>query len=136
MSINVAVLQGRLTADPELKTTPSGVSATSFSIAVERPYQKAGEERKADFINVVAWRYTAEFICKYFRKGSMIALQGAIQTRTYEDKNGVKRTVTEVVTDNVSFCDSKNNARPQQQAQAPSTPEPNIDVEPGDDLPF
>ena len=97
---------GRLTADPELRKTPSGVSVTRFTVAVDRAY-KQGEERKADFINVIAWRSTSEFICKYFKKGSMIAIQGSIETGSYE-KDGVKRNTFEIVADNVSFCGNKN----------------------------
>lgn len=106
--INNAVIMGRLTSDPELRKTPSDVSVTRFTVAVDRGYVKQGEERKADFINVVAWRNTAEFVAKYFGKGSMIAVQGAIQTGTYE-KDGVKRATFEIVADNVSFCGSKEN---------------------------
>lgn len=98
---------GRLTADPELRQTPSGVSVTRFTVAVDRGYVKAGEERKADFINVVAWRQTAEFVSRYFQKGSMIAVQGSIQTGSYE-KDGVKRYTVEISADNVSFCGSKS----------------------------
>ncbi len=105
--LNCAIIMGRLTADPELRTTPNGISVTSFSVAVDRSYQKAGAERQTDFINVVAWRQTAEFVSRYFHKGSMIAIQGSIQTRNYEDKNGNKRTAVEIVADNVSFCGSK-----------------------------
>ena len=104
---------GRLTAAPELKTTPSGVSVTSFRVAVDRNFVLQGEERQADFIDIVAWRQTAEFICRYFRKGSMIAVQGSIQTRNYEDRNGNKRTAIEIVADNVSFCGEKPPAAPQ-----------------------
>ena len=103
---NLVVLTGRLTADPELKTTPNGVSVTSFSIAVERRY-KQGEERQADFINIVAWRSSAEFICKYFKKGSMIGIEGSIQTRKYQDKDGNNRTAFEVVANNVQFVEFK-----------------------------
>ena len=110
---NLVVLTGRLTADPELKTTTNGVSVSSFRIAVDRAYQKQGEERQADFIDIVAWRQTADFVCRYFKKGSMIAVQGSIQTRNYEDKQGNKRTAVEVVADNVSFCGSKNESTQQ-----------------------
>lgn len=103
---NLVVLTGRLTADPELKKTPSDVSVTNFSIAVQRSY-KSGEEPITDFINIVAWRSTAEFICKYFQKGSMIGVEGSIQTRKYEDKDGNSRTAFEVVVNNVQFVDSK-----------------------------
>ena len=104
--LNTAIIMGRLTADPELRKTTSGLSVTSFTVAVERNY-KSGEERQADFINVVAWRGTADFVSTYFKKGQMIAVQGSIQTRSYEDKNGNKRTAVEIVADNVSFCGSK-----------------------------
>lgn len=105
--LNCVVLMGRLTADPELRTTSSGISVTSFSVAVDRSYAKRGEDKTTDFINVTAWRSTADFITKYFHKGSMIAVQGSLQTRNYEDKNGNKRTAYDVVADQVSFCGSK-----------------------------
>ena len=98
---------GRLTADPELRTTNTGIAVTTFTVAVDRRYQKAGEEKQTDFINVVAWRQTAEFVSRYFQKGSMIAVRGSIQTRRYEDNNGNKRTAVEIVADEVSFCGSK-----------------------------
>lgn len=107
--LNCAVLMGRLIADPELKTTSNNISVTSFRIAVDRSFVRQGEERQADFIDIVAWRQTADFVCRYFKKGSMIAVQGSIQTRNYEDKNGNKRTAVEVVADNVSFCGSKSD---------------------------
>lgn len=110
MSLNNVTLMGRLTADPELKTTNSGVSVTSFSVAVDRKYKAKGEEKKADFIDCVAWRNTAEFICKYFQKGSMIGIEGEIQTRTYTDNSGTNRKVTEILVNNASFCESKANA--------------------------
>ena len=105
--LNCAIIMGRLTADPELRTTATGLSVTTFSVAVDRGFAKSGEDRQTDFINVVAWRQTAEFVSKYFQKGSMIAVQGSIQTRNYEDKNGNRRTATEIVANNVSFCGSK-----------------------------
>lgn len=104
--INTVVLMGRLTADPELRTTTSGNSVTSFTVAVDRNY-KQGEERQADFINVVAWKGTADFVSTYFKKGQMIAIEGRLETRNYEDKNGNKRTATEVIANNVSFCGGK-----------------------------
>lgn len=106
--LNCAILMGRLVADPELKTTTNNVSVTSFRIAVDRDFQKQGEERQADFIDIVAWRQTADFVTRYFRKGSMIAVQGSIQTRQYEDKQGNKRTAVEIIAENVSFCGSKS----------------------------
>ena len=108
--LNCAVIMGRLTADPELRQTPTGLSVTSFTVAVDRSYVRQGEERQADFINVVAWRQTADFVTKYFQKGSMIAVQGSIQTRNYDDKNGNKRTAVEIIADNVSFCGSKSDS--------------------------
>ena len=104
---NLVVLTGRLTADPELKTTQSGVSVTSFSIAVQRRC-KSGEEAQTDFINIVAWRQNAEFIAKYFKKGNMIGIEGSIQTRKYTDKNGNNRVVFEVIANNVQFAESKS----------------------------
>lgn len=105
--LNRVILMGRLVADPELKTTPSGISVTSFRIAVERSYAKAGEERQTDFINIVCWRNTAEFVCKYFPKGSLIALEGQLQTRSYQDKDGTTRYMVEVLADKVSFTGEK-----------------------------
>ena len=112
LNLNKVVLTGRMTADPELKQTPSGVSVLSFSIAVNRNYVPKGSEqgeRQADFINVVAWRQTAEFISKYFRKGSAICVTGSIQTRTWNDNNGNKRYATEVVADEAMFVESRNS---------------------------
>lgn len=100
---------GRLVSDPELKTTASGASVTSFSIAVERSYVKQGEERKADFFTIVCWRNTAEFVCRYFGKGSLIAVEGQLQSRTYETKEGTKRSVVEVIADNVSFTGERRD---------------------------
>lgn len=101
--LNRVVLMGRIVADPELKTTTSGLSVTSFRLAVERRYVKDGEERKADFIDIVCWRNTAEFVCCYFGKGSLIAVEGQLQSRTYQAKDGSNRHVVEVIADNVSF---------------------------------
>lgn len=132
--INCAVIMGRLVADPELKTTPAGVEVCKITVAVDRNFVKAGEERQCDFIDVVAWRTTAVFVCKYFHKGSMIAVNGEIQTRTYEDKNGNKRKAFEIVARNVSFCGGKsegNNSAPSSVPAAPSD-----SVEDDEDLPF
>ena len=107
-NFNKTILGGRLTADPELKTTPNGVSVTSFSIAVTRKGTK--DDPKTDFINCVAWRGTAEFIQKYFSKGSSICVVGNLQTRTWEDGNGNKRYATEVIVEEASFVDSKGDA--------------------------
>lgn len=105
---NIVVLTGRLTADPELKYTPSNVPVCSFTIAVERRY-KQGEERQADFVNIAAWRQTAEFVSKHFSKGSMIGIEGAIQTRKFTDKEGNKRTAFEVVANNAQFVEPKKD---------------------------
>lgn len=111
--INSIVLMGRLTADPELRTTQSGKSVVSFSVAVDRDFQQNGE-KQADFIGVVAWGKTAEFIDKYFREGRMIAVVGRIQTRTYTDKDGNKRKAVEVVADKVSFTGEKADTAAQE----------------------
>ncbi len=118
---NVVILTGRLTADPELKTTTSGIPVTSFSIAVSRRY-RSGEEQQADFINVVAWRQTAEFVSKYFQKGSMIGIEGSIQTRRYTDRDGKNRTAFEVVASNVQFVESKRDGAGNVGNAAPSAP--------------
>ena len=120
--INNVVLMGRLVATPELRSTGTGVSVASFTIAVERAFAKAGEQRQADFIDCVAWRNTAEFITRYFQKGSMIAITGNIQTRSYEDKNGNKRKAVEVVVDSASFCGSKAESGTAGGYSAPATP--------------
>lgn len=108
--MNKAILIGRLAADPEFRTTQSGISNASFRIAVQRKYANKDGTREADFISCVAWRQTAEFVDKYFSKGSMIALEGSIQTRSYEAQDGSKRYVTEVLVDNVEFVERKQSA--------------------------
>ena len=108
--LNVAVLMGRLVADPELRHTSNDVSVTSFRLAVDRTYVKAGADRQADFIDIVAWRNTADFVCRYFLKGMLVAVQGSIQTRSYTDKDGNKRTAFEVVADNVHFAEPKRDS--------------------------
>lgn len=108
--LNKTFLQGRLVADPELRRTPNGVAVASFRLAVDRDFKdKQTGERKADFINVVAWRQTGEFVASYFRKGRMAIVEGKLQTRTYDDKDGVRRYATEVVADSVYFGDSKRD---------------------------
>ncbi len=124
--LNSIVLMGRLVADPELRTTTTGRSVCSFRIAVDRSFVKSGEQRQADFIPVVVWEKTAEFVSRYFSKGSMIAVQGQLQSRQYEDNTGAKRTAYEVVAREVSFCGSKaetgtaNNAFSAPAASAPA----------------
>ena len=108
-SLNKVILIGHMTADPELKQTPSGVSVCSFSIGVTRKYTK-GEQSQSDFINIVAWRQTAEFIARYFRKGTAICICGSLQTRTWTDNNGNKRYATEVIADEASFVERKSES--------------------------
>ena len=110
--LNVVAIMGRLTRDPELKTTQQGTNVCRFSIACDRSYVKQSEQRQADFIDIVAWRQTAEFVSKYFSKGSLIAIDGSLQTRQYQDKNGNNRTAVEVVANNVSFAGSKAADKP------------------------
>ncbi len=107
--LNSVQLIGRFTRDPELRTTQSGISTCSFTIAVDRNFVRQGEERKADFIGCVAWRQTAEFISRYFKKGNLIALEGSIQTRTWDDNEGKRHYVTEVVVDRTHFVESKRD---------------------------
>ena len=139
--MNVVCLMGRLTADPEVRQTPNGISVCSFSIAVDR---FANGERRADFINCVAWRQTAEFISRYFKKGSSLCLTGSIQTRTWTDNTGAKRYATEVVVDEAMFVDSRNDNAGQSSyvpdaygSPSFSSDAPNFEeIKTDDDLPF
>ena len=106
--MNKVILVGRLTKDPELRATSSGVPVCSFTVACDRRFVKAGEERKADFINCIAWRQTGESIAKFFTKGNRIALEGSIQTRNWQDNEGKTRYATEVVVDQWEFAQSKS----------------------------
>lgn len=133
-SLNKVILIGHLTADPELKQTPSGVSVTTFSIGVTRKFARAGEQAQSDFINIVAWRNTAEFICKYFRKSSAICICGSIQTRTWTATDGSKRYATEVVADDATFVEKKNNGTASSYAQ-PEKPTFE-EIAEDEDLPF
>ena len=108
--LNKVILMGRLTRDPELKYTPSNAAVVSFSLAVERNFARQGEQRATDFINCVAWRNQAEFLSKYFSKGQLLALSGSIQTRTYDDKDGKRVYVTDVVPDEIYLADPKNDS--------------------------
>lgn len=105
--MNIVGLTGRLTYEPELRATSSGLSVLNFGIAVDRQYQSKGQERQADFIDCQAWRQTAEFISRYFHKGDMIAVEGSIQTNNFTDRDGNKRKSVVVSVNNVSFCGSK-----------------------------
>lgn len=109
MAFNKVILMGRITHDLELKTTPSGVSVCSFSIAVDRRFQAKGEEKKTDFFNIVTWRQQAEFVNRYFAKGRMILVEGELQTRSYVDKNGQNVRIVEIVADQVCFTGEKAN---------------------------
>ena len=141
--LNKAVIMGRLVKDPELKTTSSGISVCSFTVAVDRSFVKQGEERQTDFIDCVAWRGTAEFLCKYFNKGRMVNVVGSIQKRTWDDKEGNKRYTTEIIADEVNFCGDK---RPEgqnseySQAPMPASEPPQssgfMPIDADDDLPF
>lgn len=142
-SLNKVILIGHLTADPELKQTTSGISFTSFSIGITRRFQKSGEQPQSDFINIIAWRTTAEFISKYFRKGNAICICGSLQTRSYTANDGSKRYVTEVVADEASFVERKSDSAPKTddyQAPAFSTGAAEApkfeEVSGDDDLPF
>lgn len=148
--LNSVSFIGRLTADPELRTTPNGASVTTFTIAVERPFQKSGQDKQTDFFDIVAWRGTAETITRYFHKGNLICVQGYMTTRTYTDKNGVNRKVYELVAENVHFVESKrdaaNSAASANTSAAPQNSNPAayasgdtgdfVEIPGDDDLPF
>ena len=110
--LNVVAIMGRLVRDPELNTTKSGVNVCRFRIACDRNFARQGEQRQADFIDILAWRQQADFVCKYFSKGSLIAVDGSLQSRQYQDKQGNNRTALEVVASNVSFAGPKGTDKP------------------------
>ena len=114
--LNKAILMGRLTADPELRHTQSNIPVTSFTLAVDRTF---GQDKQTDFLDIVAWRNTAEFVSKWFRKGMLVAVSGRIQTRTWEDKQGNKRKSVEVVADEAFFAESKKDSAPRSGSDAP-----------------
>ena len=137
--LNHVVIMGRMVRDPELRQLENGTSVTSFSVAVERNYvDKTTNERQADFLNVVAWRQTADFVCKYFHQGDMIAIEGSLQSRKYTDKDGNNRIAIEIVASNISFCGGKNggNANTATTNDAPATMVANAPSEENDELPF
>ena len=138
--LNVVAIMGRLVADPELRTTTSGINMARFRIACDRNFARQGEQRQADFLDVVAWRSQADFVCKYFQKGSLIVIDGSIQTRQYQDKNGNNRTAVEIVANNINFAGPKNSSgstgggasygsQPRQNAQPAARPS-NIEAVP------
>ena len=138
--LNVVAIMGRLVADPELRTTQSGTNVCSFRIACDRNFARQGEQRQADFIDIVAWRQQAEFVSKYFQKGSLIAIEGSLQTRQYQDKNGQNRTAIEVVVQNANFCGKSDGAM--RTSGKPTVGYSNgsaadfAEIEDGEDLPF
>lgn len=146
--LNVVAIIGRMVKDPELKTTNSGKSVCSFRIANDSGYKDANGQSQTNWLDITAWGKTAEFVCKYFPKGSLIAIDGRLQTRQYQDKNGQNRTAVEIVAQNASFCGSKERVTspaPQNTAQRPTAPsqrtqgEPDADyalIEDYGDLPF
>ena len=149
--LNVVAIMGRLVADPELRTTPAGVNVCQFRIACDRNFARQGEQRQADFVDIVAWRQQADFVCKYFSKGSLIAINGRIQTRNYQDKNGNSRTSFAIVSNNINFAGPKStSAKPVDDGGEappagcrPSEPAPEYSesddfavIDDSDDLPF
>lgn len=156
--LNVVAIMGRLVADPELRTTQQGTNVCTFRIACERSYTPKGQQRQADFVDIVAWGKTAEFICKFFQKGSTIVIDGSLQTRHYQGKDGSNRTAVEVLANNISFAGAKASDKPaaasyeqqtrnhvQQAKAAQNAPQPaytqgNMDdfavISDTDDLPF
>ena len=129
--LNHSIVMGRLTKDPELRRTDSGIAVTSFSIACDRDFtNKDSGERETDFIDCVAWRSTAEFVSKYFSKGNMIVVSGRLQMRNYTDKDGNKRRVTEIVADNVYFGEGKKDRDSDTPSYGNQTAAPNYGTQP------
>ena len=123
-NLNKVILGGRLTADPELKQTPNGTPVVTFSIAVNRRFQsKENAQQQTDFFNVTAWRATAEFVSRYFRKGSSICVIGSLQNRTWTDPQGAKRYATDIVADEIQFVDSRGDGSMGAQPQGGYTPD-------------
>lgn len=144
-SLNKAILIGNLCAVPELKQTNSGVSVTQFSIGISRKFKNKDGGNDSDFVTIVAWRQTAEFICRYFTKGNAICICGSIQSRSYTDREGNKRTAVEVVADEVNFVEKRDNtftppeqpqSAPRQAAPTQSAPPTMEELADDDDLPF
>ena len=144
MAFNKVILVGNLVADPELKTTPSGVSVTRFRIAVGRRFTRAGEQAQTDFFDIVTWRQTAEFVARFFTKGRPILVSGSLQNRNWTDNNNVKHYATEIVADEISFVDRKADGAPmagmpQNNIPTYSTPTADSgfeDLSADDELPF
>lgn len=142
--LNKCFLQGRMTADPELRHTQNGVAVATFRLAVTRDFKEKDGERKADFISVVCWRGTAEFVSRFFQKGSLAVVEGRLQVRDYTDRDGNKRFVTEVIADNVYFSESRKRDDTEETYQAggdteqtyPASGEQFADISDNEDLPF
>ena len=134
--MNKVILVGNLTRDPEYQTTPNGVALTRFSVAVQRKFTNADGNREADFINCVAWRANADFVNKYFKKGSRIGVVGTLQTRSYEATDGSKRNVTEVVVDDVEFVGPKQDESREYSQEQPVEEKPQLQPVDDEDLPF
>ncbi|MCG8499298.1 MAG: single-stranded DNA-binding protein [Firmicutes bacterium] len=140
--LNKVILMGRLTKDPELRYTASNIPVCNFTLAVDRNYARQGEEKQTDFIRIIAWRNTAEFVGKYYRKGLQVVVSGRIQTSTWDDQDGKRHFVTEVVTDETYFADSKrdtdntNRFNSQPANEISQEVEGFMPVEADDDLPF
>lgn len=133
--LNQIAIMGRLTKNPELRHTPNGLAVTSFTIASERSYVKSGKEREVDWIDIVAWRQTAEFICKYFSKGKMIVLDGTLQTRTYADREGKNHKAYEVIASHVYFTEAEKKEH-DTFSQEPSWDDDFSQIDDTEDLPF
>lgn len=137
--LNIIAIMGRLVRDPEMRQTTTGKSVASFRIAVDRGSKDANGQNQADFFDVVAWNRTAEFVCKYFQKGSLIAIDGHLQSRSYQDKSGQNRTAIEIIANNVHFAGSKNQNATREPDVAPP-PAANLDsyapIDDTGDLPF
>jgi len=129
--MNKVVIMGRLVADPIVRNTANNIPVASIRIAVNRRYAKQGEERQTDFFNCIAWSASAQFLQKYFKKGQMIGITGRLETRTYNDQNGTKHNVTEIIIEEIDFTGSKT-----QQSTGQQTEQVEIDEAIGDDLPF
>lgn len=144
MAFNRVILVGNLVADPELKTTPTGVSVTRFRLAVNRRFTRAGEQPQTDFFDIVAWRQTAEFVARFFTKGRPILVSGTLQNRNWTDNNGVKHYSTEIVADEVTFVDRKSeggaapamNQNPMPTYSTPTADSGFEDLSADDELPF
>lgn len=133
--LNVIAVMGRVVADPELRKTTTGISTTTFTIACDRNFVKSGSERQTDFFDIVAWRQSAEFASKYFKKGQLVAVNGSLHTRSYEDKNGNKRKVYEIVADHLHFAESRRSGDIAEKNTDDNTQDFRV-IDEAEDLPF